>query len=193
MPARRADPITAPVDVGAQVLETGVGQQCDHLTTRPERLRHAHRRDHVRPRRGPGEQGLVPRQAPCHLLGVVGLDGHDLVHERRLEERRRVADAHAFDLVRPGLVAEQHRRLRRLDGDDLDPGRMPLQHGGDAARGSRRAHAVNESVDLPLGLTPDLLAERVVAGGISAPFGGTTLRSRTIEVLPMASMMSARR
>ena len=41
---------------------------------------------------------------------------------------------------------------------------MPLEHGRDAARGSRGSDGVDEGVDLPLRLTPDLFPERTVAG-----------------------------
>jgi hypothetical protein len=47
--------------------------------------------------------------------------------------------------------------------DDLDTRIVSLEHGGDPKQRSRRTHAVNEGVDLAVRLTPDLLAQRVVA------------------------------
>ena len=43
----------------------------------------------------------------------------DLVDDRAVEDLRHEAGADALDLVRAGLAAGQHRRVLRLDGDDL--------------------------------------------------------------------------
>ncbi len=151
------------VYISAQVLQPGVGHQRDHRGIRPQPLRHFHRGDDIRSGRRPREERLLSRDAPRHLLRVVRPDRHDLVHESRVPEWRSEANPDSLDLVRTCRTSQQYRGFRGFDGDDPDTRFISLQSGGDSARGSRRADAMDEGVDLSLRLDPDLLAQRVVA------------------------------
>src|SRR4029079_4995930 len=98
-------------------------------------------------------------EPPRHLLRVLGLDRDDLVHDRGIPERRDVADADAFDLVRAGLATQQDRGFRGLDGGDPYGGLVLLEDGCGSPNRGGGANAVHKGVDLPLRLTPDLLAQ----------------------------------
>src|SRR5688500_6430246 len=76
----------SPVDVGAEVFETGIGHQCDHRGVRPQPLPDPDRSYDVRTRGGPREEGLFPRQPPGHLLRVRAADRQHLVYQPRLPQ-----------------------------------------------------------------------------------------------------------
>lgn len=49
----------------------------------PQPLRHLNRGHDVRSGRRPGEEALLPRDAPRYVLRVLCFDRHDVVHESR--------------------------------------------------------------------------------------------------------------
>ena len=105
---------------------------------------------------------------PCHEAGIfeglVVRDGHDLVIDGRIQDRRREAGADALDLVRAGSAAGQDRAVGRLDGDDLETGLPCLQHLAGAGDRAAGADAGNEDIDRPVCVVPDLFGGRPAVG-----------------------------
>ena len=115
-------------------------------------------------RTSPAKSGSHVRETSRHLLCIVRADGLDAVHEGWLPERRDVADSNPFYPVGAWLASEQDRGFRWFDGNDpLYRGLWRFSTVADTAQGSRRPHTVDERVNLAPCLSPNLLAERVVA------------------------------
>src|SRR5262245_47872244 len=77
-------------------------------------------------------------------------------------QRWRVADAHAFDVVRARLPAAQYGRLRRLHRVEFYVALVALQRLDGAARRRARSHAVHERTHFTARLLPDFIPERVI-------------------------------
>ena len=133
------------------------------LAPGPSRSATRMRGDDVGARRRPGEERLLPREAPRHLLRVVGRDRQDLVDQRRLPERRDEADPDAFDLVRPRLPPESTgdsagstTTIRTLGLWRFSTVATPREDAAVPAQWTKASTS-------PSRLAPDLLAQRVIA------------------------------
>jgi hypothetical protein len=99
-------------------------------------------------RRDADRDAFEPRDEAGIFEGLVVRDLHDLVIDRRIEDRRHETGADALDLVRAGIAAGQDRAVGRLDRDDLETGLPGLQHLADAGDRAAGADAGDEDVDL---------------------------------------------
>ena len=126
-------------------------------------LRHAQRDVHRAARGDAGEDALLARQAPRHLLGL------GLRHVLEPVDARLVVDLRQVGLG-PLADAGDLRALGGLAADDLDLRVLLLEEARAAHDGAGRAHARDEVGDAPFGVAPDLRP------------GGFVVRQRVVGV-----------
>src|SRR5258706_4441471 len=106
---------------------------------------------HRAARRDAGEDALLARHAPGHLLRFGLAHRFDAVDAAALVDFRQVG-------LRPLADARDLRALRRLAADDLDLRLLFLEKARAAHDGAGAAHAGDEVRDLAAGIAPDFRA-----------------------------------
>src|SRR6185369_5954115 len=103
------------VQGAVQLLEPAVDLQRHDATARAEPARDVRGGDEVGPGRRTGEDAELAGRAASHRERVRFRYRDDLVVLAGTEQRGAPAGATAFDAMRPGRLARQHRRLGGLD------------------------------------------------------------------------------
>src|SRR5215211_1393940 len=84
------------------------------------------------------------------------IDVDDLIVDLAVEHVGYEIRSDALDLVRPRLAGRQKRRLRRLDGHDLELRFDLLEHLSNARDRTSGSDATHQNVDLAVGVLPEL-------------------------------------
>jgi hypothetical protein len=101
--------LSTAIDIRAQIFQSGIDHERDDCLAWSELLRDLNRGDDICSGGRAGKEGFLARQAPRHRLRVIRANRQDAVHETAVPKGRNVANADAFDVVRPRLTSQQDR------------------------------------------------------------------------------------
>ena len=144
---------------------TGIGQHGEHELIGPQAGRDLARRPGRRAGGDAGQQAFLTRQPARPRRGVLVLHGHDAVDDRAVQDAGHEGGADALNAVGPWLAAREHRRLRRLHGDDQDPGHLLFEHFPHPGERAARPDAGDESVEAAADRAEDLEGGRATVHG----------------------------
>src|SRR5215470_232775 len=150
-----------------QVALAGIRQDGEDELLGPHRGGDLTRGPDRGPRGDAGEDALLACEPARPRRRVLVLYGDDAIDDRAIQNARDEGGADALDPVRSRRTSGEHRRLRRLDGDEDDSRNLLLEHLADAGQRAAGSDAGDERVQAASHGAQDLQRGRAtVDGGI---------------------------